>query len=1271
MLEDAAAVPNTAERGSERRERLEQSLLHGREGVAQSLNAARQDLGLSYRALEARSGVKIATLQGWLTGKYVPQTGMRQEFARLAAVLDVADPPGTTGGAGIEAWWAALRGTARPRRAGAAAPYPGMRPYDLRTASDFPGRAAQRSELTLRIEERLRGEARPLLIVTGRSGVGKSSLVAAAVAATDEPARLLTPSPAALPVLDAVLREAPTAPRVIVLDQAEGLWGEDDDVPGALILERITALQDRGNRIALVVVMRADTIAPATDAPVLRDGLERAHVVIGPITREDARAIVLEPAAREGIAVDPALVQVILHDAGAGPALSERATGEALVGALPLLSQTMRALWEQRTAPERITVADYHRAGSLSSSVERAAEDAYAQLGPSAQDACWPVLREMIRLDGAVPGRRVIPADRLTDPTAREVIAVFRDAHLLVSDDSGVTIGHDLLMTTWPRLTVWLASVQEWDAARRMLARYATLWDEAGRPDDLLSTGASLGVLDHENEADFTRAERDFLAVSRDVQNRKLLEAEAENARLKTSTRRFRIVTLVATSLAVVAIVLGISTTVVAGRLDQARAAAIGGEIAARSTVVAETMPGEAAQLAVAAHAVDETPSTRSTLLSVTAGPQPRRLLTHSGSGAVAGLDDLVAEGTKSHRVRLIDPLTGEITGQIETPGSHLYGIDMVETDGRRLLAATGEDVSGEPTDSCVWDITRTPTELGCVTVPSKSDSVALLDDGTGALFGGADGTIQRLRIEGDSATAMASVPGPSLEGEESPGAVMGLDAAAGTVIAATGTGAVAALTDPLGAAEWSTVLPGAIAQSATLSPDGSRFVIPTQAFTLELGDIDAHGEPTFTDTAQGFESWANSAVFLPDGRIVGVSSDQTLRFFSADGVLTGTHALPSLPTSIALAGSALATYTANGTTTLWPEGSFPAPTERGRIFSVEAAQGPNSIVATLGSGDGRLTAQRQHDDGTRTELAVPEIDVLTRYGIAVSPDGRFIATAGYGRMFVWRVGEDALSVPTVTETLDGALITDLQFSPNGTRISVADQYTDTVEIFRLAEDGSENAGVAVDLELQIPVTTGWTSAFASADTFVVHDGTWMLAVWDLAAGKKTGAFDLDGQRPATIVARPGHPTQIAYATDDLEVGIVDFSDPADPMFLARVSGLTDTPRDMSFSSDGSRLAVAAVSHVDIRSVSEDGTEISDSELRLTGPMRTEITDADFLDDDTRMVASTYGGLLWWWDLDTDRATARICEAVGDPLTIDEAQALAPSLPADAKLCRS
>ena len=63
------------------------------------------------------------------------------------------------------------------------------------------------------------------------------------------------------------------------------------------------------------------------------------------------------------------------------------------------------------------------------------------------------------------------------------------------SDGAGaehrIEIVHESLLSAWPRLVRWQAQDEEGAVLRDQLKQAAHLWEERGRPDDLLWTGTS------------------------------------------------------------------------------------------------------------------------------------------------------------------------------------------------------------------------------------------------------------------------------------------------------------------------------------------------------------------------------------------------------------------------------------------------------------------------------------------------------------------------------------------------------------------------------------------------------------------------------------------------------------------------------------------------------------------------------------------------------------------------------------------------------------
>jgi len=172
-------------------------------------------------------------------------------------------------------------------------------------------------------------------------------------------------------------------------------------------------------------------------------------------------------------------------------------------GALPLLAFAASRLWEKRN-PERglLTRAAYDEIGGVTGALAQHAEATLERIGMEREPLVREIFRNLVTSQGT---RTVIEID--------ELLSVFKDReavvdvlHQLVTarllttfeteDESGkerrsVEIVHESLLAKWPRLVRW--QTQDADSAqfRDQLRQQTRLWEERGRPADLLWTGSS------------------------------------------------------------------------------------------------------------------------------------------------------------------------------------------------------------------------------------------------------------------------------------------------------------------------------------------------------------------------------------------------------------------------------------------------------------------------------------------------------------------------------------------------------------------------------------------------------------------------------------------------------------------------------------------------------------------------------------------------------------------------------------------------------------
>jgi WD40 repeat protein len=179
-------------------------------------------------------------------------------------------------------------------------------------------------------------------------------------------------------------------------------------------------------------------------------------------------------------------------------------------------------------------------------------------------------------------------------------------------------------------------------------------------------------------------------------------------------------------------------------------------------------------------------------------------------------------------------------------------------------------------------------------------------------------------------------------------------------------------------------------------------------------------------------------------------------------------------------------------------------------------------------------------------------------WGVAVSPDGRRLATGSYdGTARVW----DSGSGEQLLVMGAGCPVFDVTFSPDG-RLLAAGCADGAVRLW----DASSGTGVR-----ELPgADEVWSVAFSPDGSRLAAagaDGT--AAVWDLATGEHR-----------QLLGDPGPPIwAVAYSPDGERLAVagrdatIRFWDPAAGAVLTELHGHTDQVRALAFSPDGSRLA--------------------------------------------------------------------------------------------------
>jgi transcriptional regulator with XRE-family HTH domain len=422
------------------------------------LRRLRAGAKLTQEELAAAAGVSARSVSNLERG--VNRTAHKDTAVLLAGALGLTGPA-------EELFVAAARGTVPPVRVVAAAegagprpaavtgsPYRGLTVFGEQDAAFFFGREAATAQLLERMSRLLAGAG--LLVVSGASGAGKSSLLRAGVlsriraaglasvpGAASWPCVLFTPTHAPLDELAlrtgslagtdaaAVRRGLAADPawfaltaRQAALARPRGPVGGSDGFaperdqpssPQRLLLvvdqfeELFTQCTEEGQRRAFISALHA--AAAAGHGP---DQAPAALVVLG--VRADFEARCADYPELAGPVQDRYLVTAMtgrqLRMAITEPAkkagsrvdgdltdllLAEVRTGQPGTfgaGVLPLLSHALDQAWQYR-AGQAVTLADYERTGGIEGAVAASAQRAYDALTPAQQAAARQVFTRL------------------------------------------------------------------------------------------------------------------------------------------------------------------------------------------------------------------------------------------------------------------------------------------------------------------------------------------------------------------------------------------------------------------------------------------------------------------------------------------------------------------------------------------------------------------------------------------------------------------------------------------------------------------------------------------------------------------------------------------------------------------------------------------------------------------------------------------------------------------------------------------------------------
>jgi WD40 repeat protein len=372
-------------------------------------------------------------------------------------------------------------------------PYPGFGSYGPDRANDFLGREPEIAELIVRLEKHR------FVVIVGASGSGKTSLARAGVVP-----RLQASGPRCWEVVDVSLPQRageadsddwPPPPergiRVLVVDEMDRLFVDRGPGIAEAFARRLAEAVADDASTWVLATLRADFMGEVSEVPTLRRLVEKAQFLLPKPEPDELRKAITQPASRHGARVETALVERLLSDYGQRP------------GSLPLLNETLRALWHRSTA-RTLTLATYqNELGGLEGALTTLADQAWDDIALEDRDVAREIFVRLAlprgfkgpKVSRAWPERALAAAP--PDQVHRVVEALVA-ARLLRAEGDGtdriIDVTHDTLFEAWPRLSGWLEQSSADLAALSSVVQAAADWVAHDEEDAYLHRGERLSV---------------------------------------------------------------------------------------------------------------------------------------------------------------------------------------------------------------------------------------------------------------------------------------------------------------------------------------------------------------------------------------------------------------------------------------------------------------------------------------------------------------------------------------------------------------------------------------------------------------------------------------------------------------------------------------------------------------------------------------------------------------------------------------------------------
>lgn len=885
-------------------------------------------------------------------------------------------------------------------------------------------------------------------------------------------------------IINRILEKSPTAKWLLLfIDQFEEMYTLCPEPQSSIhfvdtLLQAIT--NNRGLRdtpLTLLLALRVDFLGQALAHRPFADTLQSAAMMLGPMTRDELREAIEKPAQVQGAAFERGLVERILDDVGTEP------------GSLPLLEFALTQLWEQVDSGW-LTHKGYDRIGQVDGALARYAEQVYVNLSETEQVQARYIFGQLVRPGVGTEDTRRLASKAEIGESNWPLVQHLADKRLVVTgaDASGretVELIHEALIGIWGRLKDWIESDRSFRTWQDRIRAAMSQWAASNRDEDALLRGAPLTEAERwlsERGNDLSQLEIVYIQSSQDLRQYMHAERDRLRQRIILGLGVGLVVTLILASFAGWQWRSAQQARMNAVKERDLTRISLSRSLATQAQQLVHEDLDLALLLSVEAVNIDASTEAHSSLLA-TLSEKPqltyflhghedevvatalssngRYLATGSADGTVILWELLDIESTATPvKITSMHDHAGAITSLAFSPDSRLLASassnDMINlwsvpSGNRAALPLTGHT-------GYLWSVVFSPD--GRFLISSGADGQILLWDLGSGVNASSQPDKHPLASDLGTVSSLAVSPdGNLLAAGLNDGSVILWDLEILTVIG-----------EPL-------VGHDRLLRALSFSPDSQMLASGGDDLAIIIWDSD-RASPTFGQQIgaplTGHNDWVTSLVFHPDGQSL-ISAGKDGRILMRDlsrlntsgqsptSQILSEQSIPVWDLAISPDGHWLVSGGGAQNAILWDltkihplaQGLLPEAMESYRPILTSLTFKP-TVLDLAFSPDGKLLAAAYFDgsiilwdraSGQPLKLLSAHMpptgevdtwywaDIYTAYGLAFSPDGRFLASATEHHIYLWDAHPDSETFgQQVAPPLEGhtKTVNTIDFSPDG-----------------------------------------------------------------------------------------------------------------------------------------------------------------------------------------------------------------------------------------------